>query len=73
MERERDNQQEGDRQDEERGDASGSAREYRDYIPLPTNRRVDEGLAMQFFAYCDKHNQRYPAGENCPKCNLQVI
>jgi hypothetical protein len=69
MQEEREKGQEDETEDRDVGYAPGSASGgYRDYIPSPSNSYPDESLNIQSFAYCDEHNQRYPAGENCPKC-----
>lgn len=61
MDRERDEdrdqrEQERDYPDESApGQAPGSA-DYKDVV------------GIQMFAYCDVHNKRFPAGDDCPEC-----
>ena len=57
------------------GDANAPAQQnYDRAIPDASVDWEDEGhrsvdiLGVQMFAYCEVHNKRFPAGENCPGC-----
>lgn len=38
-----------------------------DFI-VPGDKASEDILGIQMFAYCDVHNKRFPAGEDCPEC-----